>query len=243
MEAGQRVPEAIFKMDRSVLENATAVSSVSKYTAQKTAEYLRYDKDIAVIYNGIDMTSTAPVTREANKVVFSGSLVPKKGIYQLIKAWNRVNKEIPAAQLYIYGKGPVDKIKEGIDPAAISSIYFEGHVPRTTLLSRLASATLAIFPSYAESFGLAPVEAMSCGTAVIFSNRTSGPEIVQDGVTGLLVDPDNIEEIARKIIFLLEHPAEAAQMAEKGKYAAIERFDIKTIAQKNIEYYRVVLGA
>ena len=96
-------------------------------------------------------------------------------------------------------------------------------------------------PSRYESFGLAAFEAMVCKTSLIYTTRAAGPEFVEDGVNGLLVDPDNADEIANAIITLLENRTLNEQIARAGNEFVKANFDIGIIADKHINYYRRVL--
>ena len=236
-ENGQAVPQHICQMEHDVLEQADALCSVSKYNAVKTAEYLDCKKEITVLHNGIHIPPLPQVTKEKNTVIFTGALSENKGIYQLIKAWNIVNTKLPEAKLLIFGKGPVEKISPLVAANARNSVQFHSHVKRDELFSWLAGANVGVFPSYAETFGLAPIEAMMCGTATIFTKRTSGPEIIDNGINGILVDPANPEEIADKIIYLLTNEKDRAAIAAAGQQKVLSEFDIRVLIKKYISYY------
>ena len=81
------------------------------------------------------------------------------------------------------------------------------------------------------------IEAMIVGCPTIFTKRTSGPEIINDGIDGLLIDPDNIHEIANSIKRILTNRNQAIEMGKNGIKKVKENFDIKLIAEKHIEYY------
>lgn|GEM_PF-351313 len=241
-EAGQSVPEHVYAMDRELLCRADAVTSVSHYTARMTARYMEYTRPIHVLHNGIDIPDLPPVANEHGRVVFSGSLIEKKGIYQLIKAWNLVHRQLPAARLAVYGKGPTEQIAGLLEPTARQSVHFHGHIDRTALQSKLAAASLAVFPSYAECFALAPMEAMAMGTAIIYSTRTSGPELIAHGENGYLCDPDDVQELARQIVELLQDDESRARLAQAGQTHVRERFSMHRIAEDHIEWYQRVLA-
>jgi glycosyltransferase involved in cell wall biosynthesis len=220
------------------LQQADGVFSVSRYTAEKTAAYLELSKNIEVIYNGIDTSTIQPAEKKIpGSVIFTGSLAHKKGIYQLMQAWNTVHTRIPETVLDVYGKGPVKKIKRYLARTAKESVRFNGHVSRQDLMTALAKANVAIFPSFAETFGLSAVEAMACGAAVIFTKRTSGPEIIDDGKDGLLVDPANLSDIVEKLCLLLKNDDLCKQLAGNGRKEAQEKFDIVPIAAQHLAYY------
>ncbi|MFC0517076.1 glycosyltransferase family 4 protein [Mucilaginibacter angelicae] len=243
-EAGKPVASHVLKMEQDILNRAAAVSSASAYTAGKSAGYLSYSKPIKVLYNGIDTDiavrgSSVPGTKQ---VVFTGSLVQKKGIFQLAKAWNIVIKQVPDARLLVLGKGPVNKVTAFLQEYAKSSVTFKGHVGKDELYACLANSAAAVFPSYAEAFALAPLEAMGCGTAVINSNRTSGPELVDDGINGILIDPDNVAQLASAIITLLNEPEKRLKLALAGNEKVKQYFDIDIIARQTLQFYEQVLA-
>lgn len=243
-ETNQPVPAHILKMEQAILNQAAAVSSVSKYTADKSALYLSYPKKITVLYNGIDTDIPAVnFTGKPKQVIFTGSLVEKKGIYQLAKAWNIVNKAIPDACLLVLGKGSQQKVRTYLNADAKSSVIFKGHITTEELYTHLKESVISVFPSYAEAFALAPLEAIVCGTAVINSNRTSGPELIEHEMNGLLVNPDDVEQIASSIIYLLSNPDVCTQLAKKGNECVRERFEISRIAAQNLTFYQEVLAS
>ncbi len=239
-EAGKETPEYIYRMERDILQQAAAVASVSRYTADKTAEYLNYGKPITVLYNGIRPPAPMETDKIPGRVIFTGSLAEKKGIYQLMKAWNIVNARLPDATLWIYGKGPVEKIKSLLNEQAERTVSFNGHVDRKELFRRIAEAMVAVFPSYAECFALAPMEAMACDTATIYTTRTSGPELIDEGVDGLLADPDDVEGLAEKIILLLTDKEANKRLAANGKEKVLTEFNIATVAEKHVVYYTAI---
>ena len=87
---------------------------------------------------------------------------------------------------------------------------------------------------------MAPLEAMELGCPTIFTRRASGPELIEDGVEGLLVDPDNIEEISNAIIFLLTNRKEAIEIGRKGAEKVRSHFDISKIADQHMELYKKI---
>lgn len=240
-EAGEEAPGHVWKAESDILQAATAVLSVSRYTANKVAGYFNYDRPIEVIHNGLDTTQSPAHTGKEKTVVFTGSLVPGKGVYQLMKAWNIVHQQVPDAQLILLGKGPAEKVRLELEPDAAASVHFEGHVSRDVLLERLALARLAVFPSYAECFSMAPMEAMSCGTAVVYTSRASGPELITDGENGLLADPDDVAGLAGAILKLLQDDAFCDRIAANGLQTVRQQFDIKNIAAQQEQFYKQVI--
>ncbi|HXS38065.1 MAG TPA: glycosyltransferase family 4 protein [Flavipsychrobacter sp.] len=242
-ETGNKLPAQIWKMEHDLLQQATAVVSVSKYAAKKTAEYLDYNKKIPVLYNGINTgISVKGISKIPGRVIFTGTLVESKGIYKLMEAWNIINEKMPEAELYILGKGPIERVKSRLNERAKGSVIFKGHVSKEEVYRQLSEASIAVFPSYVESFGLAALEAILCSDAVINTNRAAGPELMADGVNGYIIDPDDTEQIAERVIHLLQHTDEAQTLGENGYRLAKEKFDIKVTTRETILFYKSIIN-
>lgn len=241
-EANLPTPKYVRKIEEAILANSDAVASVSRYTAEKTAKYLNYNKGITVLYNGIQVPSIdVQPEKVKDLVIFTGSLVEKKGIYQLIKAWQAVSEKLPGARLHVYGKGPIQKIISLLPKSLHETVVFKGHVDRQQLFLELSSAEVAVFPSYAECFALAPMEAMSCGTAVVYTKRSSGPELIEQGSTGMLIEPDNINEISDALIALLTDESLCNTLASNGKELVEKKFNIDSIVDEHIIFYKAIV--
>jgi glycosyltransferase involved in cell wall biosynthesis len=116
-------------------------------------------------------------------------------------------------------------------------VFFTGYVPPHDIPWFMNGADLFVFPSLYEGFGLPVLEAMSCGTPVISSSRSSIPEIV--GSAGILIDPTDIRELADQIIRLLRNPAEQKRLSLAGIEQA-GRFTWRETARKTLDVYRSV---
>jgi glycogen(starch) synthase len=233
----------LFEMERKVLDTADAICSVSRYTAEKTAEYFRLEKPMGVVYNGIKLKDRLHTAKEPGLVVFAGSLVEKKGIYQLMKAWNLVVKENAGARLVVAGKGKRAEAAAYLDAEVKNNVEFLGHLSQGDLQQLLTKAMVAVLPSFAEAFSLAPMEAMAAGTATIYTKLVSGPEVIADGVDGLLVDPANVKEIAEKILLLLNDGQLREKLEDAGRRKIENEFEIGKIVEKQAAFYRSVLQA
>ena len=125
-----------------------------------------------------------------------------------------------------------------LEPAQQESVEFHGHTDRQELLNALQKATVGVFPSYAESFGLAPAESMAAACPTIYSQRGCGGELVRDGKDGLLIDPDEPAQIAAAIVRLLEDDQLAKELATSGQARIREKFSLDAQLSRNIAFYR-----
>jgi glycosyltransferase involved in cell wall biosynthesis len=238
--------KSIYNKENFLIQNANKLLAISEFSKKIVSDIFKYSKDIEVIYNGIDITDSGIYKEKSDSkvIVYAGTLAEKKGVLSLIKAWETVIAEIPSARLILYGKGDreiLEKIKKLISDKTRGSIELKGYVSRFLLTEIYRTASCAIFPSYAESFGMAPLESMLTGCPTIFTNRSSGNELITNGITGLLVDPDNIAEISGALIKMLSDRKSAEEMGRRGAKFIKNNYNISVIAEKHISLYKSVL--
>jgi glycosyltransferase involved in cell wall biosynthesis len=202
----------------------------------------------AILPNPIEiddaLASGAP--RSTKDVVYTGTLTPKKGVISLIDAWPAVQARCPGAHLHMFGKDGHTAGSESMQAALESqlpqqlrsTVTFYGHTPRETLMTRLKSARLAVFPSFAEACAIAPLEAMACGCPTVTSARGSGPELMKHDRDALLVDPADTTGIADAVIRILTNDRLAARLGKAGRDHVRRLFSMDVLLPRNIEFYR-----
>jgi glycosyltransferase involved in cell wall biosynthesis len=246
-ELGRTVRRGQRWLERWTLARADAWCSASAYTLQATRDLFPPPRLTRVIYNPVqnDTGASGLQARARDTVVYSGTLTAKKGVVSLIDAWPRVALEHPDATLHIYGKdgaapdgGSMQAfLAAKLSPDVRASVHFHGHVDRSLLLESLRRARVAIFPSYAEAFAMAPLEAMAAGCPTIATTRGSGPELLRHESEGLLVDPDEPPGIADAILRLLNDDLLARRLGEAGR-ARVERdFTADVLLPQNEQLY------
>jgi glycosyltransferase involved in cell wall biosynthesis len=135
--------------------------------------------------------------------LFVGRLSEEKGIHVLARAW----KQLGGIPLSVVGDGPLKAIDW---PAGVTSL---GQQPRETVLRLMRGACVLIFPSICyECAPMTVIEAFACGLPVIASNLGSVPEFVRHGVTGLLFQPGDSEDLARRVRWAYDHPEQLRAM-------------------------------
>ena len=231
-----------YLLEKSTLKKATAILSVSKYTAEKTKKIFNLKKEISVIYNGVkcpDIIKTDYKQKNALNVIFAGTLHEKKGIFSLAAAWKKVILKYPDAQLNIVGRDTWDCLKMMEDIiGSKNSIKFYGFIKKSDLESLYMKMDVAIFPSYMEAFALAPMEAMAMGLPVIYSSLCSGKELINDSSIGILVDPNDIETIEKAILkFASMTTTERKRIGELGRKRIYKNFNVEAQAKKNHQAY------
>jgi glycogen synthase len=246
-EMSDKLSKRIFLYELQTLKKATRLISVSKYAAEKTKRIFHLDRPIDIVYNPVKVLQASLYSERTQqyKVVFSGTLMEKKGVFPLIAAWPDVIQKIPKARLHLYGKDSLNALGASIQVLMENqlsiedkkTVMFYGHTDRDVILNELKTANAAVFPSFSETFGLGPLEAMAQGCPTIYTKKSCGPEIITDGKDGLLVDPHSPQEIASAIIRILMDQQLAGRLGAEGRKTVERRFSEERIIEENEKIY------
>jgi glycosyltransferase involved in cell wall biosynthesis len=198
-----------------------------------------------VILGGIDIEKFSPdpgVARDGS-VVFVGRLLPHKGVNYLIEAMP------PDMPLKLIGQ-PMDArfLSDLQKLAAGKRVTFQHDATDSDIVRAYRTALCVVLPSvyrhvYGEEtkvpelLGQTLLEGMACGAPAICTDVASMPEIVEDGRSGFVVPPNNPSAICQKIVWLRDHPAEAAQMGEAARQRVLDKFTWPVVVQRCLEIY------
>ena len=211
-------------------------------------------KNITVIYNGIllDELRPAGAAGAALKEKYAGGGAPLVGIVArlhevkghryFIEAAREILRQRPATRFLIIGDGPHRPVLEKLAGSMGLSdrVVFTGFVE--DVYSLMAGLDLLVISSLWEGFGLTAIEAMVLGTPVVATEVGGLPEVVQHGETGLLAPPANAAALAKSIVWMLDHPREAREMAAKGGDMVRRKFTAGEMARRTVDLYRKVLA-
>lgn len=246
-EMGRSPKPSLKQLERLGLTRADFWYACSRYAAKRTEELFRLRPVDAVIYNAgftdQHLDRDAKASERSQRIVFAGTFTEKKGVFSLAKAWGRVAEQFPEAELHLFGKdvssdGSITaRILDDVDPAARGRVHLRGHVTHQELRREYQTARAACFPSYSEAFALAPMEAMAQGCATVFTKRSSGPELIRDGVDGILVDPDRAEEIATALTDLLGDDDLCARLGRQGRRRVRGAFSLDAALARTLDFY------
>lgn len=164
------------------------------------------------------------------RVGFAGQWAPEKGIGILLEAWKVVHRNLPKAELWLAGgttlwkrRGEVpgaSRAMAQVQSALDKNVRLIGSLPHREMPSFWNSLTIAAVPSFQETFGLAALEALSCGIPVVASRVGGLPEIVSDGNCGILVNPGRSDELAQAILTLLTNESLRCRFARSARERA-----------------------
>jgi glycosyltransferase involved in cell wall biosynthesis len=165
--------------------------------------------------------------KNMNRLVQAFALLRRAGVdYQLIHV---------GAKGWLYNDSLAEVQRLGVGEA----VRFLGHVPVDDLVKLYNAASVFVYPSLYEGFGIPLLEAMGCGCPVVTSNGSSLPEVA--GEAGILVDPHDVGQLAAAIRHVLDDPVLAAEMRQKG-FTRARLFSWERCAGETLDAYRQVLG-
>jgi glycosyltransferase involved in cell wall biosynthesis len=196
--------------------------------------------EAASVADAIDVCGNHP--SEHPTALFVGNLIRRKGVDVLLTAWSELLTSEPAAHswvLTIAGDGvEMPSLVTLANALGISdSVRFLGMVPRANLAALMASASVMIVPSRSEPFGLVAAEAEVFGRAIVASATGGLAEIVQDGVTGLLVPPDDAPALAAALRRLVSNPGLRRRLGTAARKHATREFSPEAMVRKYTSLY------
>lgn len=238
-------------VERRLAKRISKIIAVSHSIKDGLVESQRIDPSkVTVIHNGIDLRKWDGIQapdRQARAelglnpddfaVVSVGRLVEFKGHEILIEA-TALAASRPRLRVLIAGDGPLlSELKESIDRRGLQeNVRFLGRVPDVGKL--MAASDLFAFPSLKEPFGLVLLEAQAVGLPIIACDAGGASEIIEDGVTGMLVPPGDAEALAGAIDDLAEDASKRRGLALAGQAAVAARFSLDRFIVQTEEVYR-----
>jgi glycosyltransferase involved in cell wall biosynthesis len=156
-------------------------------------------------------------------ILFSGQLVPRKGVMHLFEAFGKVQRELKDVTLVIMGTGPLRAdLEQYICQQGLSGVIFTGFISAAQFSEYYAIADIFVLPSFYDCFPIVVCEAMFAGVPVITTTQVgSAGNLVRDGETGLIVEPGNSEQLASAILRLLKNDDIRRKMGAKAREAVL----------------------
>ena len=242
---------SFYAISKFSIEQSDGVTAVSRFLRDETYRAFGCVQCvITVIPNFVNLaeyTPTAATPREAlvpdghRLLVHISNFREVKRVTDVIRIFARLRRAMPAS-LMMAGDGPdrADAEQEARELGVADDVHFLGRLDAVAPL--LAAADLFILPSQTESFGLAALEAMACGTPVLATRVGGLGELITDGVEGLLEPVGSVEAMARRAVDLLKDDQRHAQMRQAAR-ARAEQFSADVVVPQYEAYYHHILGA
>jgi glycosyltransferase involved in cell wall biosynthesis len=235
------------RMERTSFRIADEICAVSQCVADGTRRLLGLgERHIEVIPNPVNLDEFTPAadgSEEEGLIVFTGTVMERKGIRQLLEAMPAILAAVPCARLEVYGGEvtpepavPLAKVlNDSLPPHIASRVAWKGRVARGTLPDALRRASVCVYPSHIEAMPIGWLEGLATGKAVVASMTGPGPEIIEDGVTGFIVN-NEAEAMAA-----LEKVPSLDRGLIRRRFE--QRFTARRMAEDYLEDYRGLMGA
>ena len=249
-------------IEKKAYESASAIIAVSDGMAAdvKSAYPLVDPRKIHTIRNGINVDRFKPhhdpsilarYSIDFPYALFVGRITRQKGLAHLLRAW----REVPSHfGLVVAASNPdepaigaeVEELITELQKSRSNVIWIKEKLPHEELITFLTSALVFACPSIYEPLGIVNLEAMACETAVVASRVGGIPEVVDDGVTGILVDYSSDthsfeEKLTAALMEVMENESRAKEFGLNGRARAINEFGWDKVASQTIALYRSLL--
>jgi glycosyltransferase involved in cell wall biosynthesis len=244
-------------VDHVVYRRADVVIAVSRAVAASVRRWYRVPAArIAVVANAIDpeMFRPRPERRAALRAAWGagdgetvlltvGILSDQKGVDVAIEALARLKARGRRARLVVVGDGPLRPALARLASArgVTGAVTFVGALANEEAAAYYGAADVFVFPTLrVEAFGVVTIEAMAAQRPVIVSRIGATPEIVEDGVTGFLVPPGDVEAVAARIALLADDPVRARAMGQRGRARVVAEWTREAQARRIVEVFESV---
>ena len=226
-----------------IARNVDVATYLGDFTKGAIAPRFKDSKKLIKVAPGIDTDHFKPIDESELRcelgfgnrptIISVGRLVHRKGQDRLVEAMPRIIKEFPEALLVFVGEGPHRKVLDSLVEKnnLHKNVRFIGRIQYSDLPRYIALGDIFAMPSRSRLFGLEVeglgivyLEASACGLPVVGGSSGGAPDAVKDGITGFVVDGNDIEEIADRIIDLLRDQQLRDRMGESGRAWAVEEW-------------------
>ena len=245
--------------EEKMLERAKKIIAVSHFTKKELTEYYQIpESKIRVIHNGVDIKKFQPAQDKRKikselgfnpddlLILSVGRLYARKGLFTLIDSMPPIMKRFKNAKFVVSGKGQSDEMHKLIAHAekvgVKDNLIFTGYYPDKKLPRLYQAADVFAFSTFYEHHPFAVLEALASGLPVVTTWVGGIPETIESGKNGFLVEPFNVKQFSDRILFLLEHPAEAAEMGQQARKTIVDQYDWRIVVKDAMEVYDEVLS-
>ena len=223
------------KYEKTALNLADVVTVNSK---EGYNYYTEMGFNVVQIPNAIDLNIIPKKSAKQfeNQMIFAGRLSKEKGVETLVETAAQLPDNY---HLLIAGSGPLEEKVKNL-AAKKPNVHYLGYKSKPDVLSLIHSSDLLIQPSLEEGMSSTLLEAMGCGTRILASNIEGISEIVENEKTGVLVEPNNNDELLNKILELLPKKEKRLRMAKEG-LEIVKQYDWKEVGKLYLDTYEKLL--
>ncbi|MFV8360246.1 glycosyltransferase family 4 protein [Flavobacterium sp. LS1P3] len=245
-----------FWFEKLATKKAKAFIAPTAYAGNVSRELFGIkNKRVQTIHYGLELSrfeNPNPALFEKGLLLYIGTLIRKKGVFELPEIFKKVRLQFPEVKLILIGGDSSDVqtgshstwqlLQKEFDINDLEKVSYLGKIPYQDVQNYIKQAHVCIFPSFAETLGMVTIESMALQKLVVNTNIGWAQELIVDGESGFLVHPHDHCLYADRIISLLDDIDLCFSMGVKARKRVEAVFDIEKIVQQNILFYQSIIG-
>lgn len=242
--------------EKLAISNAQAFIAPTAYAGNVSRELFGINhKVIQTIHYGLELSrfeNSDPALFEKGLLLYIGTVIRKKGVFELPEIFKKVRLQFPEAKLILIGGDSSDVqtgshstwqlLQKEFDTNDLEKVTYLGKIPYQDIQNYIKQAHVCIFPSFAETLGMVTIESMALQKSVVNTNIGWAQELIADGENGFLVHPQDHSLYADRILELLADTNLCLTMGANARKRVEAVFDIEKIVQQNILFYQSIIG-
>ena len=241
--------------EKLAMDKAKAFIAPTSYAGTISKELFGIkNKMMQTIHYGLELDqfqNKNPEVFENGLILYIGTIIRKKGVFELPEILEKVRIQHPEAKLVLIGGDSSDvhtgshstwqMLEKEFDAYDLKNVTYLGKIPYQEVQKHIKQAQLCIFPSFAETLGMVTIEAMALQKPVVNTNIGWAQELLVDEVSGFLVHPQDHQLFANRIVCLLNDKALCLTIGKNARTQIEQVFDIHKIVQENISFYKSII--
>lgn len=237
------------------VRKAKAWIAPTQFAGELSAKLFGLPKQmVKTIHYGLDLsqfTNQNPTQYEKGLLLYIGTIIRKKGVFELPMIFSLVKNQHPNAKLILIGgdsediksgnKSTWEMVKQQFSVEDLKNVTYLGKISYQEVQDYIKKANVCLFPTYAETLGMVTIESMAMQKPVVNSNIGWANELMINEESGFLVHPANHEEYANRIVQILEDENLLLKIGKQANKFVNEKFDIQKVVVENINFYKNII--
>jgi glycosyltransferase involved in cell wall biosynthesis len=244
-----------FWFEKLATHSAQAFIAPTTFAGQLSKKLFKIkNKTIKTIHYGLvleQFQNEKPADFEPEVILYIGTIIRKKGVFELPTILKQVTAQKPNVKLVLIGMNAADiytqnpstwaLLEQEFKNLKLNNYKYLGQIPYDAVRQYIQKAQLCVFPSFAETLGMVTIESMALQKPVVNTNIGWAQELMVDGESGFLVHPQDHQLFAQRIVTILNNPDQGLEMGQRAKQFVEQHFDINKIVMENIQFYKEIL--
>ena len=244
-----------FWFEKIAIEGAKAYIAPTKFAGDLTKQLFSINKkEIRTIHYGLELDkfiNPNPELFTKGLILYIGTIIRKKGVFELPEIFKKVRDKYPEAKLLLIGSDSPDiktqnrstweMLKTQFSEADSNNLNYLGKIPYSEVQGYIKKANVCVFPTFAETLGMVAIESMAMQKPVVNSNFSWAQELIEDGKNGYLVNPTHHFEFANRIIDVITNDENYKRLGENASKKVKDKFSVEDIVQQNIMFFKSIL--